>query len=1290
MGCASSTPMVATAGSEMLKAATHVAADAAKSAEHAVAEVNESVGKSLDTAKETVGTAVTGIAHDLGSVFTEKSGELDTAKNQLLERLHLGGAAGANKALEQTVASTTANHLDASALEAAARAPTPPPDLDSLKTSTPEPEIERAMANASEDTPPTPKPSIAELEKLTAEIKHTAQTTVAATVTDGAVEANKQSNAGEMSSGTTAATEPAVDMVAWLAAEKRPGTTEWEKHADHLSKTRKVSEFKGGGKFRRFGPSLQAAIKPANYHKPMENMRRTLLEDDSCYSDAYYNSHSSPQHSSASDSPRLRHARLPINGVLAANAKRMQREFATFVSNRRSGLRSLAVSPAMGRHFDYNPQRPRFGLPTPSVIGYTRSGYSTPTLVMNSELLPNPHTAGWKRGMGVSSINSPPARIGRVPTRAITSLDPSLTTNVISQPKVKSTKAFASLRAESNGRTRIFGQTRTGSPTNRRVFAKRTNSPPKVKGRLLYARSESPARGKPLKQNKVVATTKVKPLRQASTKIRLEREASIKEHKESPKAEMSANIFSLSRALSPIKIAAESHSLPHLKSTEQKVTPTASSLLQVVEQAVERAKNDGAHLDIGIKESPKVAKNLPMKNEVSVKNDNRKETPRRSQKTEKNSERKSASGNVVESNKNIVNNKSAEKASNKRENQDEEFASKEGTKKQTPSPMRQSLKSDSISSISKRRNSKSQTTTPSPMRRYSKGAITMDKEKEKNHDQQVGSAGKTHSPKNIEGDIKQGNTEEKRKLWTSASPDGRKPRSSRSIARETELNTRRNSMQSSILLSNSSPNAKQRDNHANKSADHGSSSGHISCVNQTTPESKRTKSNSSHSSKSNWSSSSRQSSHVEYTNISNRFESNAVQSAVRKERSPSPGKFNLTSSNHTENETRAMKQQKISTEFDKNTNPNSNLNSKDEQFKDHIESIQYSPPNAKDYGHEKRKTNTINGNSRYHDDEVHARSHTINSDEDVVVKTTSSSKNSSTKSVQSQVRNSNEYFIKDFTNHKRIPSETTLVNNKANNSHRNDEHKVQTPQISTHQSNVSPTKQNISTRYSPNLHSNNSSPSKSSKSSTSIVIRTNFSTPETEEYSEDALNRELSAELEQLKRYDDEPTDEIEESFVQLTTVEEENLHRDLEAYTRTDHNESSSQTDYEVETRSDAELSYHTDNENSTTSSTSLDDLINMLTPETAYLNLGRSATMMTLKPTKPEFDTNISSFHSTPRHSTYMRRYSSPYDNGQLEKVIFVAELSPMRRSRSPHVSSSFKMADHCNVSHNNYVIK
>ena len=36
MGCASSTPMVATAGSEFLKTASHVAADATKSAENAV------------------------------------------------------------------------------------------------------------------------------------------------------------------------------------------------------------------------------------------------------------------------------------------------------------------------------------------------------------------------------------------------------------------------------------------------------------------------------------------------------------------------------------------------------------------------------------------------------------------------------------------------------------------------------------------------------------------------------------------------------------------------------------------------------------------------------------------------------------------------------------------------------------------------------------------------------------------------------------------------------------------------------------------------------------------------------------------------------------------------------------------------------------------------------------------------------------------------------------------------------------------------------------------------------
>lgn len=36
MGCASSSPMVQTAGSDMLKAATHVAEDATKTAEEAV------------------------------------------------------------------------------------------------------------------------------------------------------------------------------------------------------------------------------------------------------------------------------------------------------------------------------------------------------------------------------------------------------------------------------------------------------------------------------------------------------------------------------------------------------------------------------------------------------------------------------------------------------------------------------------------------------------------------------------------------------------------------------------------------------------------------------------------------------------------------------------------------------------------------------------------------------------------------------------------------------------------------------------------------------------------------------------------------------------------------------------------------------------------------------------------------------------------------------------------------------------------------------------------------------
>lgn len=43
MGCASSTPMVATAGSEMLKAATHVAGEAKQKGEAAVEGVCASV-----------------------------------------------------------------------------------------------------------------------------------------------------------------------------------------------------------------------------------------------------------------------------------------------------------------------------------------------------------------------------------------------------------------------------------------------------------------------------------------------------------------------------------------------------------------------------------------------------------------------------------------------------------------------------------------------------------------------------------------------------------------------------------------------------------------------------------------------------------------------------------------------------------------------------------------------------------------------------------------------------------------------------------------------------------------------------------------------------------------------------------------------------------------------------------------------------------------------------------------------------------------------------------------------
>ncbi|XP_039966796.1 uncharacterized protein LOC120778839 isoform X2 [Bactrocera tryoni] len=1279
MGCASSTPMIATAGSDMLKAATHAASDAAKGAEHAVEEVTETVGKTLENAKETVGTAVTGIAHDLGNVFTEKSGELDTAKNQLLERLHLGGA---TKALEHANESA-ANHLDTTALEMAARAPTPPPDLDSLKTSTPEPEIERALANSHEDMPPTPKPTIAELEKLTAEVKQTTQTTtaLAATVTNGVAEAKESA---ELTTGTTAATEPAVDMVALLAAEKRPGTTEWEKHADHLSKTRKMNEFKGGGKFRRFGPPTQ----PANYPtKPIENLRRTLLEDDSCYSDAYYNSNSSPQHSTASDSPRLRRARLPTNGVLAANAKRMQREFATFVSNRRNVTSALrhTVSPAISRHFDYNPQRPRISSPTPSVIGYTRSGYSTP-VIMHPEILPNQRSASWKRGASSFRLHSPPSHMGRVLPRVIAPLDPQLAANVISQSKLKSTKAFASLRGETNGRSRIFGQTRSGSPVNRRVFARRSGSPPASKGRVPYVRSGSPERIKALIQDKVERKNKVKPLTETPTKIRLERKASVKGSKEIDTKELPTNGFSLAKALSPIKMAAETHSLPHLKSDEKSTTFVAHSLMEVVEQAVERSKNGGDTSDAKDgKENAQNGETLKIKKETPVKHERQKETPAKSPKTkEKNGGKKSLNGKSV----NITEN--------------EKSPNKEHIKRGNKSNMWLENKDTSNTNTGSSRGKKP---VPSLVRRSSKSSSTFDANKLTI--QPSPSRQKSRSPKNTEKDTQIENLaiggrfsmspnkktsahhEKSHILWENTSPGRKDLSSSRSRTLESNLNTKEGSTQSLGKVDHTSPNSKRRDYGGNSLTENRSPINNRVRVNSSrgnhiTQESKTVNNNDRYSNKNNWNSSSRRNSKVEYTNISNRFEYNATLSSLPREKNRSPRKYNTPSLYH---------EKKGPEEVEKNNyisqiNGEANNPVKNAPGDESLRGTQFNL-NFANKGYHDEQSSLISKENLNNIENIKYRSEGINGPQrEVHINTPIISRNSPlAKPINSHERNNNEHKSNHLTNQIHNLKKTLQAIDNLSTNQTNNEENIRNKETPTHPSTNSPIKQiKDITLYSPSHNSHNSSPSKSSKSSSSIVIRTNLSTPETEDCDEEVLNRQLSQELEQLKHYDSETRDE--RNFLRHASIEEDSQ-TDLEEYSPIDHEESS-RTDYEEALHTDADVSSHTDVDNNSAASTSTEDLINTLSPQTAYLNLGRSATTLPLKPKTSILKPPSSLFHSPSHTSSSYRRYSSSYESDQLEKVLFIGELSSVARSRSAHVLSPAVKIDRCDVCHNNYVIK
>ncbi|EDV97029.1 uncharacterized protein LOC6556463 [Drosophila grimshawi] len=354
MGCASSTPMVATAGSEMLKAATHVASDVKKQGEAAVEDATQAIGATVDTAKETVSTAVAGITNELGTAFKDGTDALDEVKHKVMEGLHLETKADAN-------ADTDAKHVATSA----SRAPTPAldGDADSLKTSTPEPEIERALANSAdneEEAPPTPKPSLQEMAELSTQVGSEATAAVAATVAATVVASTE-----ETAATTVAAT--VEDSSQWDRSkdkeeeeQRRPNTTEWEKFADQLAKSRKFRPYE----------SFARTKNQFSVYKDYTSMRDKPGHRDGHFSDG--NSMSSASQSQSDLS----------SGHLtpAPPTRRGHRDYAKFVGSEQPGSVSRASSRLSNvggttmRTFDFNPHRERISLPITSRAGAGRVG----------------------------------------------------------------------------------------------------------------------------------------------------------------------------------------------------------------------------------------------------------------------------------------------------------------------------------------------------------------------------------------------------------------------------------------------------------------------------------------------------------------------------------------------------------------------------------------------------------------------------------------------------------------------------------------------------------------------------------------------------------------------------------------------------------------------------------------------------------------------------------------------------------------------------------------------------
>ncbi|KAH8380588.1 hypothetical protein KR009_011570 [Drosophila setifemur] len=370
MGCASSTPMVATAGSEMLKAATHVR----EKGEAVVEDASQTLATTMDTAKETVGSAVAGITNELGNAFKDGTQALDEAKHKVMEGLHL------EKPQES-------KEVEAEVEMSSSRAPTPElqADADSLKTSTPEPEIERALANE-EESPPSPKPSLEEMAKLKAVVE---QAVEAASAGDAAAPPAVTADAAPAPDPATESSAPApatvevpkirkvrpkfVDLKE--EEQKRPNTTEWEKFADQLSKSKKFKPYE----------SFAHSQNKFSVYKD-----HTSLRDKPNHYDGHFSGGNSLSSTSISD--------LSSGHVTPAMTRKGQREFAKFVASEqpasvsRSNSRlsnpagSRLSNPAGSRTFDFNPQRDRITLPMASRIG---SGI---------QRAPMERISGWGRG----------------------------------------------------------------------------------------------------------------------------------------------------------------------------------------------------------------------------------------------------------------------------------------------------------------------------------------------------------------------------------------------------------------------------------------------------------------------------------------------------------------------------------------------------------------------------------------------------------------------------------------------------------------------------------------------------------------------------------------------------------------------------------------------------------------------------------------------------------------------------------------------------------------------------